>query len=87
MFTLSTGEYGNHGLREEEEEATMEHGSDDAEEETDVEDTSSQNDTEQVQELLRRSTRVRKAPCYLEDYVYLANIEGDRLLLLINDEP
>lgn len=26
-------------------------------------------------------------PGYLEDYVYLSEVEGERLLLLLNDEP
>lgn len=30
---------------------------------------------------------MRKPPGYLEDYVYLSEVEGERLLLLLNDEP
>lgn len=36
---------------------------------------------------LRRSTRITKPPSYLSDYVYLAEVEGEHLLLLINEEP
>lgn len=36
---------------------------------------------------LRRSTRITKVPDYLSDYVMLSEIEGERLLLLINEEP
>ena len=28
-----------------------------------------------------------KKPAYLDDYIYLAEIEGEKLLLLLNEEP
>ena len=43
-------------------------------------------DTTEIIEL-RRSTRVSKTLGYLDDYVYLVEAEGERLLLLINEEP
>ena len=90
MFKVSFGEHGNNGIRGEEEEEEVQdesHDSDSRLKETDEEKESSVSDTEQVQELVRRSTRVTRKPSYLDDYVYLADIEGDKLLLLINDEP
>ena len=36
---------------------------------------------------LRRSTRETKIPSYLSDYILLAEEEGERFMLLINEEP
>ena len=36
---------------------------------------------------LRRSSRVSSKPPYLVDYVILAETEGERLLMVLNDEP
>lgn len=41
----------------------------------------------ETQDIPRRSTRTTKAPNYLSDYIYLAEEEGERLLLLLNEEP
>ena len=38
-------------------------------------------------ETIRRSTRERKKPAYLDDYILLAELDGERLLLSIKDEP
>ena len=54
------------------------------EENTDGEE---EEDNEQLQPQLRRSTRVSKRPAYLEDYVVLAEVECEGLLMVINDEP
>ena len=35
----------------------------------------------------RRSTRVSNKPTYLDDYVLLAELEGEQLLMIINEEP
>ena len=35
----------------------------------------------------RRSTRVSTKPSYLDDYVLLAEVESEHLLMIINDEP
>ena len=35
----------------------------------------------------RRSTRTSNQPSYLNDYVLLAEVESERLLMVINDEP
>ena len=39
------------------------------------------------EDTLRRSTRERKKPAYLDDYILLAELDGERLLLSLNDEP
>lgn len=36
---------------------------------------------------IRQSTNHTKKPDYLKDYIFLAEIESERLLLLINEEP
>lgn len=36
---------------------------------------------------MRRSTRERKKPAYLDDYILLAELDGERLILSINNEP
>lgn len=35
----------------------------------------------------RRSTRTSNKPSYLDDYILLAEIESEQLLMIINDEP
>lgn len=50
----------------------------------------SENDKDQAHndhELLRRSSRIRKKPEYLSDYICLAEVEGERLFLMINEVP
>lgn len=85
-FTIEIGLFGNQGIREirevtEEIETEEELPHDDSE--TLTEPSQEANETEP----LRRSSRVSKTPSYLEDYVYLAEEEGERLLLLLNEEP
>ena len=43
-------------------------------------------DENEGQTQLRRSTRVSSKPAYLDDYVLLAEAEGERLLMVLNDE-
>jgi len=45
------------------------------------------NNPVQVENVLRRSERPTSRPKYLEDYVLLAEEEGERLLLCLNNEP
>lgn len=42
---------------------------------------------DQDQPALRRSTRNISKPAYIDDYILVAEIECERLLLIINDEP
>ena len=82
-FEVTLGDHGNQG-----------NGKDDAadinvpeteELSEDDEDETTKEDREQFQP--RRSTRISKKPAYLDDYIYLAEVEGERLLLLLNEEP
>ena len=92
-FKLSFGDFGNNGIRADEGNA-YESVKEAKEEEqtpitTSVDDNAHETESETEQEaepVLRRSTRVSKAPSYLEDYVYLSEVEGERLLLLLNEE-
>lgn len=44
-------------------------------------------DEEDDSQPLRRSQRISTKPSYLDDYVLLAEIESERLLMVINEEP
>lgn len=44
-------------------------------------------DDEEESSQPRRSSRVSTRPSYLDDYVLFSEIEGERLLLIINEEP
>lgn len=93
-FSVVLGAFGNRGIDIEDEtesskdrtnpatnsaitDAAAEVPSGDEEEHMDVEDVS----------ILRRSERERRRPAYLDDYILLAELDGERLLLSINDEP
>ncbi|XP_022570911.2 uncharacterized protein LOC106407057 [Brassica napus] len=86
-LTVTFGEYGNQGLEESSNvlpsssvvhEDGVEEDKHNSQEETDEE-------TEHYQP--RRSNRTSKMPAYLDDYILLAEEEGERLLLLLNEEP
>lgn len=87
MFSVEIGEYGNHGIDEGEVDIKQE----DEEEDTTTldHDLENQEEEESVAEDagLRRSQRETRKPSYLDDYILLAEVEGERLLLSINDEP
>lgn len=59
------------------------------EDDQDESDSNDDNDEEQgeIQPQRRVSTRPRLRPGYLSDYVCLAEVEGERFLLMINEEP
>ena len=85
-LVISFGQYGNRGVRKDEDKEETEEGNDETVEiEHNLPDNSNDDVTETSE--LRRSTRVSKKPGYLDDYVCLAEEEGERLLLLINEEP
>ena len=44
-------------------------------------------DENEADSLPRRSTRITTKPSYLDDYVLLAELDGERLLMIVNDEP
>lgn len=96
MFEVNFGDFGIKGIGEHNNTETEETEKSDKSDEvqSEEEDDSPQNETEegeeQVQsqpELRAPSTRPKKKPSYLEDYVLLAEIERERLLLQINEEP
>ena len=89
-FKILFGEYGNNGMREEDRpESTHESETVDEDDEEGQEESQVPigEETENIQTEVRRSTRFRKKPAYLDDYIYLAEIEGEKLLLLLNEEP
>lgn len=93
-FSISFSDFSNQGIREdviEEGESHEENSSNTKLEEDDTEQSESeQSDAEQSnteQGGLRRSTRISKTPSYQSDYILLGDAEGERLLLLINEEP
>ncbi|KAG7551914.1 Zinc finger CCHC-type superfamily [Arabidopsis thaliana x Arabidopsis arenosa] len=97
MFSVSFGEFGNNGIREDnipEEAENTEKENDETEPIESTEEITVISNTEiteenqaQPQVTLRRSGREVTRPSYLKDYVLLAEIECERLLLVINDEP
>lgn len=95
-FKITLSEFGNHGINEDkwliEEAAEVGSSNRDAQVSNDI--TSSVIDLEEEDEgeeeeqvTLRRSQRESVKPKYLEDYVLLAEEEGDYLLMCLNDEP
>ena len=56
-------------------------------EETRDEDEDDEETEEQLSSHVRRSSRVSTKPSYLDDYVLLAEVECERLLMVINNEP
>lgn len=59
----------------------------DNEDSEDVTNEDEIDDEEEDQTELRRSTRESKKPSYLDDYILLAEIECERLLMIIKNEP
>ncbi|KAG7546288.1 Zinc finger CCHC-type [Arabidopsis suecica] len=100
MFKFSLGEFGNHGLREENQEAVENRTEEENEDENssnedEASDNNNMEDIEnheqvQTQPTLRRSGRQSNKPGYLNDYVLMAEVEYEevqRVLLSINEEP
>ncbi|KAG7554412.1 Integrase catalytic core [Arabidopsis suecica] len=103
-FSVTLGDFGNHGLQEEgvnveteqteqrdESEEHTENTGEETEDNNDFFDTTHETEHEenqdQPQPSLRRTQRQIIKPKYLEDYVLLAEEEGEDLLLLLNNEP
>ncbi|KAG7564133.1 Zinc finger CCHC-type [Arabidopsis suecica] len=108
-FTVSIGEFGNNGLREDQNIENQTVGENIITEERDEEgieseDTKKEDDpiTEETEEavesqeqspqqkqpqMLRASQRQITKPKYLNDYVLLAEIEGELLLMALDEEP
>lgn len=82
-FKVTLGEYGNQGLEETRSDTTI--GEDTAEVENNDSGAEVEVETEEFRP--QRSTRISKKPAYLYDYICLAEVEGERILLLSNEEP
>ncbi|KAG7547574.1 Zinc finger CCHC-type superfamily [Arabidopsis suecica] len=100
MFSLSFGDFGNNGIREyvvteetgrDEENASSNEVNNEDDDNSDFENVSPThniiNSEQQEQPKLRRSERQVTKPKYLQDYVLLAELECERILLILNDEP
>ena len=80
-FKIAFGDSGNRGI------------SDDDDDVAEIGDNDDDSVTEFWSEprvddvMLRRSSRETKKPSYLEDYILLAEIDSEELLMLLNDEP
>ena len=90
-FQINISQYGNHGIDDsittpnQEETAPTPEPNMTMEDEEDEEDNG--DDGDEAEPVLRRSQRERKQLGYLDDYILLAELEGERLLLSIKDEP
>ncbi|KAG7578131.1 Zinc finger CCHC-type [Arabidopsis thaliana x Arabidopsis arenosa] len=93
MFEINFGDFGINGGEERnntETEEAEETGEAENHDENNESEAESEEEAENVQSqpsLREPSTRPKKRPSYLADYVLLAEIEGERLLLQVNEEP
>lgn len=93
-FAITFGDFGNRGVQRNNDKL-MEQGTGVVANDNDViddvvnmQDEYEEDGTEEEEtNSLRRSTRESKRPGYLDDYILLAELDGERLLLTINDEP
>ena len=72
---------------QEAEEATQTQDINENEEDEEEEENDGDALSEEDQPQPRRSTRTVNKPAYLDDYILMAEIECERLLMIINDEP
>ena len=93
-FKVTLGTFGNHGIHTDEcketEQCKIEMGSSAVKENVTIEENDTASEDEQENgdpPVLRRSERLSTKPKYLDDYVLVAEYEGERLLLSLNDEP
>lgn len=91
-FSVTLGTFGNRGIDRDDEDESSVDGSNNTIGITDqtVEVPSAETETETSNDdvrVLRRSEREKKKPAYLDDYILLAELDGERLLLSVNDEP
>lgn len=95
ILRVTIGEYGNQGIEdinnEGETKTNVENdeteGTNENEHDHQASSDQETNDDQKEEVQLRRSTRISKKPSYLEDYIYIAEEEGEGLLLLLNEEP
>lgn len=83
-FSLCFSGFGNKGIEEDE---TNKIGEGSTVEQTEPTVEIEEEEEEPDHIILRRSTRETKKPGYLDDYILLAEVESERLLILLNDEP
>lgn len=88
-FELDFRDFGNNGI--EREDANISHvvGNEEREEAVDEVAPTVEEEEEDTPDhiILQRSSRESKRPGYLDDYILLAEVESERLLLLLNDKP
>ena len=97
-FSITLGEFGNHGIQKDQEFSSGEvaqqrigetsgfsNGEDTPKVVTIDDDDEGEEDETEV--IIRRSTRQTSKPKYLDDYVLLAEEEGEYLLMCLNNEP
>ena len=69
-------------------EATIEVSENESDDDENIEaENDFDNEEDDVQTQPRRSTRISAKPSYLDDYVLLAKVESEQLLMVLNDEP
>lgn len=92
-FTVLHGVFRNRGISEDDEEDGAKDGNNRAIATTDQVAESSpsisneEGDNDDDINMLRRSEREKKKPAYLDDYILMGELDGERLLLSMNDEP
>lgn len=84
-FIVNLGSNGN--TDESENNAVGDDNETTAEEENDSESAHDEGSEEDDHQQPRRSQRVSTKPAYLEDYILLCEIESERLLMIVNEEP
>lgn len=100
---INIGEFGNNGIRESETKTEPEDNthitrtmSEDSEDTVEDENNSDEDEIDEDDNgdgphepspKLRRSTRLKTKPAYLNDFALLAETEYERLLMVINEEP
>ena len=83
MITFSV-----HNEKEESDKGENDNCIDDHDEEEEQEASETEDIEETDEPILRRSTRQSTRPSYLEDYVFLSELEDiDQILLMINEDP
>lgn len=82
MFKVTFGDFGNKGINEDDDA----NGNEEVVAEEVVEIHDDDDEEAPVIIALRRSTRESKKPSYLEDYILLAELDSEELLMLLNDE-
>lgn len=84
-FEIKFNEFGNRGINKNKD---IVGNADEEGDNTEIPTVEEEQDiNDRNEESLRRSTREKKKHAYLDDYIQLTELESERLLLTINDEP